>query len=83
MWHGVEECQPIKFSHAKAIFVFQMLCWIAKKNVLYIFFTWKHKKLLHFAKKKNLKKTTYIVGVYIAGFISVTWLGDGVVVRGR
>lgn len=33
MWHGFAECQPIKFSYAKAIFVFQMLCWIAKYTV--------------------------------------------------
>lgn len=33
-WHGVGECQPIKFCHSKALFVFQMLCWIAKENVV-------------------------------------------------
>lgn len=48
MWHSVGECQPIKFSHAKAIFVFQMFCWIAKKNVLYIFAHENHPKWLHF-----------------------------------
>lgn len=79
MWHGAGECQPIKFSLAKAIFEFQMLCWIARKNVLYIFFHMKTKRNCFTLQRKKSKihNNPRVVVVCSAGFSN--WFGHGAV----